>query len=460
MTSVSSVTPASASQLASGGSSLQERTGECLRNRVLAAEPGERFSEVALAREFGVSRSLLRQKAAELVAKGLLVKAAGRGIFVTENVAHFNTLRVDGLAAAGSVGRSGAVQMAVDEARTRFPKLRMSDVAAESAEADIRRIVSTDVHALAMLQQPVDPVVERYPDLSPTNYQPEAVEIFRHEGSLLALPLFYSAASMLCNRRLFEEAGLSCPRQDWTWEDMIGTARALHGPERGQTGIAIAQDDRLFLSMIWSFGGDVFAGSNQRWHLRHAAAYRAASLFARLRAHGVVETWETERTLPQRFMEGRVAMWPTGGAMLPELGNGLPTWAVVAPMPRGEKRATWVYAEGVGLGRACRGLDMAAAFIHGLSGATGQQAMFNVGLRAPGLKSIGEAGLDESPFLSQMPWARVCSCVRSTSVRGLLRARLAGLTEADVAEAFCRETEDLINGVLSAQRHGPGTHHG
>ena len=224
--------------------------------------------------------------------------------------------------------------------------------------------------------------------------------------------------------------------------------------------MALTDHARLFLAMIWSFGGEVLDESRQRWSLRHAAAYRAAGLFARLRAHGVVETPHMARALFRRFAEGRIAMFPAGGFLATKFPSGSPDWARVAFMPRGEERATWVFAEGVGLGRACRNLDLAAAFIHGLAGAAGQKALFDAGLRVPGSSRIGGPALDADPYLVQMPWARVSYCISDAAVRGVLSTRLAGLDDADSAEGFCHDTEELINGVLAARRHESDADHG
>ena len=414
----------------------------------MAAAPGEKLSEVALAREFGVSRSLLRLSVSELVTEGLLVRAPGRGTFVTDKVLEHNTVR---FTIAQNLEYSGADKAAERALLADWPNARIRYVQGRRAESDVRTIISHQVPRIAPAYQPLEFVLERYPDLAPEAFLPEALEVFRHKGRLMALPLLCSAAVLHYNPVVFEAAGIGPPGPDWTWEHMLHAARTLHKPDRNQFGLTMPQPVRLFLTMIWSLGGEVCGGPFGLWNLRHDAAYRAAALFARLRPY--VAPVPGRRSGPTReFGHARAAMLPAGGTLPTQLEGGPRVSLRTAPMPQGIKKATWILAEGVSIAAGCVNPDLAAAFVHALAGPNGQQALFDSGLRTPALRSVSLRSRGTDPYQEQMPWARVPYEFSRLNVHPIAAAQLMRLHDPSEAKAFCHHTEDLVNALIESQR--------
>jgi DNA-binding GntR family transcriptional regulator len=87
---------------------LKERIQDCLRQAILdgSLSPGQKLIEGEIARQFGVSRSPVREAIQDLERQGYVVKRPRRGTFVTElaphDVAEIYSLRIllEGYAAA------------------------------------------------------------------------------------------------------------------------------------------------------------------------------------------------------------------------------------------------------------------------------------------------------------------------------------------------------------------------
>ena len=356
------------------------RAADKLRKRVAAARPGEKLSEAGLAREFGVSRSLLRMSVTDLVNEGLLVRAPGRGTFVTEKVLETHSVRV---CFGGNVEYAAADRAAERALQVHFPNARVLRMPRQG-EVDVRTVISHAVPRLARQFQSLDFVLERYPDLAPEAFLPEGRRLFEHEGRLIALPLLFSPAVLHYNPIRFEEAGISPPDDTWTWEDMIEAARALHNPEQNRFGVSLPQKIRLFITMVWSMGGEVTDHESGLWNLRHDAAYRAAVVFARLaECAAPVPSSRGRFRSAGEVADPRAAMILSGGVLPTQMESRAPGWIRTAPMPRGLRRATWILAEGVGLAKECVNPDLAAAYIHELAGPVGQQALLDAALRIP-----------------------------------------------------------------------------
>lgn len=114
---------------------LFEEVDERIRQRIFSRElkPGERIDEQALARDFGISRTPLREALKVLRSEGLVKLVPRRGCFV----AKLSESDVDeiydmiGLLEAACAARAAQVATAADIARLRRATQRMSQTAAD-----------------------------------------------------------------------------------------------------------------------------------------------------------------------------------------------------------------------------------------------------------------------------------------------------------------------------------------
>lgn len=442
--------PASAG--ASVGVPLYVSTARKLRRKVLGAKPGDKLSEWALARQFGISRSWLRHCVGGLVDEGLLTRSPGRGTFVTEKAAALSTIRQVSSSHASSVGLDS---LAVEELRPDYPNVRLETMPYSGSRADVRCVISHAVPFYAHLHQPIDPVLERYPELDRKDFRPDALEIFRHGGNVLALPIACSAAILHYNPLLLERAGAALPSEDWSWEDLLQAAEAAHRPAEQRFGIGVPELARFFSTLVRSYGGEICPGPQGRWDLTHEAAYKAAMLFAALRPfRKIVEEGASPYDMARSFADGRIGMFVLAG-VLPIWLNARPAeWIGRAPLPKGDVRATWLMAEGIGLGSDCRNVDLAAAFINELVQPASQERLIAAGFPSPARQDVGGPA-EQSLYHAQMKHARVTYHLFDGAYRSILETQLRRLDSTTPVEEFCRHTEDLLNAVVRSRRGSP-----
>jgi len=432
---------------------LYVSTARKLRRKVLGAKPGEKLSEWALARQFGISRSWLRHCVRDLVEEGLLTRSPGRGTFVTGKAAALSAIRQVSSSHAAFLGLDS---LAVEKLRADYPNVRLETMPYSGSPADVRCVISHAVPFYAHLHQPIAPILERYPELDPKNFRTDALEIFRHEGEILALPLVYSAAVLHFNPALLEKAGLAQPSGDWSWEDLLGAARAAHRPDENRLGIGIPELARFFSALVRSYGGEICPGPRGRWDLTHEAAYRAASLFAALRPFSVlVDERSSAYDMARTFAEGRIAMFVVAGVLPIWLNGRTPGWIGRASLPKGETWATWFMAEGIGLGSDCRNVDLASAFIRELVCRSAQVRLIAAGFASPAWRDVGGPEVEQSLYHTQKRHARVTYHLYDAAYRSILETQLRRLDPATPIEEFCRHTEDLLNAVVRSRRGSP-----
>ena len=79
------------------------------------------------------------------------------------------------------------------------------------------------------LVRPLDELVQNDPDIADflSDVNPAMIESHMYEGSLYNLAFLWAAAGINYNKKLFDQAGLEYPTNDWTVEDFQTAARAI-----------------------------------------------------------------------------------------------------------------------------------------------------------------------------------------------------------------------------------------
>ena len=179
-----------------------------------------------------------------------------------------------------------------------------------------------------------------------TDVHPSLIQAMMYEGSLYELPFDFNAANMYYNTKLYQDAGLSHPAEEWTKDDFLANAEAVANLDgEDKTVFGYGWTNRLWGSwMPWIFvnGGNLFnqeeapggewlwssfykddpaaqgRGGGYRWQTPTANApevVEALQFVYDLTANGVAPTIDLGggQTLQGFFADNKLGMTPAGG---------------------------------------------------------------------------------------------------------------------------------------------------
>lgn len=91
-----------------------------------------------------------------------------------------------------------------------------------------------------------------------TKYPAHTVATHTVDGVLRGIPRDFDAIAVY-NKTLFDEAGVEYPKDGWTWDEFIETAKKLTNPDAGIHGCSIAANGQAFgYDYIYGNGGMLF----------------------------------------------------------------------------------------------------------------------------------------------------------------------------------------------------------
>jgi len=205
------------------------------------------------------------------------------------------------------------------------------------------------------------PCIER-DQLDMSQYYDVIVQSFQYRGAQAGLPMQFGCIGVYYNKNLFDRAGVPYPSGDWTWEDLLETAKRLTVDEDGdgtpeQYGVEIGRSLEVYVfNFIGQAGADVLDETRTRCMLDCKEAVEAMQFMVDLRekhrvAPGVGGGTEG-MTSVQAFEMGKVAMTFSGSWMMDYYNrSGELDYDVTALPPR---RRHWVCANGLANGISAR----------------------------------------------------------------------------------------------------------
>ncbi|MEM1411498.1 MAG: extracellular solute-binding protein [Pseudomonadota bacterium] len=198
---------------------------------------------------------------------------------------------------------------------TRIPYLQNLQQFINSAQGgeapDLIRLSDTEVGKIGHISVEGLPLLEDLrPHLTPAqraHYEPRSLAAMRYGEPLFALPVSQGCLALLYNKSLFDAAGVSYPRSDWTTADLLAAATALTQGE--VRGISLPLKwSYWFLPFQWGFGAGPFDEAGNVT-LDSPGTDTAVEWFLDLdRIHGVVASGVSLEAMSTQFQLGKAAM--------------------------------------------------------------------------------------------------------------------------------------------------------
>jgi len=257
------------------------------------------------------------------------------------------------------------------------------------------------------------PFVDKDPSLKLTDFYPEAINFYTVDGELTAIPSNIAPLAVVYyNKKEFDAAGVPYPKDDWTYEEFLETAKKLTRKDaKGDvTQFGFVDEWVMWDTWILAFGGQLV--DNEKHPTRcvidspEAIAgmqFRADLLFK----YGVTPSPAQVTAMgnlgnSDLFMNGKAAMFHTGIWHVPTFRQvkGL-DWDVVE-FPKGPNghRAFAMDAAGYGILKTSKHPELAYELVKYLAGEVGEKVVAATGLAMPALQSVAKSPVfldDQAP---------------------------------------------------------------
>jgi multiple sugar transport system substrate-binding protein len=316
--------------------------------------------------------------------------------------------------------------------------------------------------------EPLAPYLRSSELIREVDFFREALDPFRWRGQLECIPQNISSLVVYYNKDLFDIAGLEYPSDDWTWDDLLATARALTQDVDGdgvtdQYGLGTEASIFRLAPFVWQNGGELVVtesnGTPIRLALDSRAAREAVEWFVGLQTeHGVVPdaVAETAEASESRFLGGRTAMYLNSR-------RGVPTYRTiesfdwdVAALPQRQQKAGILHSDAYCMAAAAEDKEAAWAFIEFANSREGQTIVSRSGRTVPSLAEVAasDAFLDPGarPANSRV-WLDTIETLRGVPVMASW-VDVEELTGDELERAFFgnADVDDAIDAMVTRTR--------
>jgi len=179
-------------------------------------------------------------------------------------------------------------------------------------------------------------------------FNPTLANQFIVNGKVYGVPQKGYTTSTIVNKKMLADKGVPIPSYDWTWDDMLNTAKAAADPAKGISGIAPMGKSNAsgwnWTNFLFEAGGSILniEGGKVTAAFNSDAGVKALDFYKKLRdANAIPKDWALDwGEATGQFAQGRTAMVIAGaeGPVQQALQAGLkPEDVLVYPMPAAEK---------------------------------------------------------------------------------------------------------------------------
>jgi len=231
------------------------------------------------------------------------------------------------------------------------------------------------------------------------DFFPAIRDRFTVNGALYAIPRDVAPfACVFYNKKLFDDAGLAYPTDDWTWEDMLRMARAMTKKDASGRTVQYGFYGWAWQNFIYGNGGALVddVRNPQKTRLDDPRSIEGLQYYADLsNLYNVMPTpvalANTGMGVDSMFSGGRLAMFLSGIWETPGLRNYNFEWDV-AMFPKGPHgdRAFGSGGSGYAILKSSQNKEAAWEVIKALTGAAGQAKLAKRGLAQPSRMSVAQ----------------------------------------------------------------------
>lgn len=245
-----------------------------------------------------------------------------------------------------------------------------------------------------------DQVKEAGIDLS--KYPQGLVELYNVDGSQYAIPKDFDTIGVWYNKKIFDDAGVEYPKDDWTWEDMADIAKQLTKEDGTVYGIGAGYDTQIGIyNTIYAAGGKIISEDKKTSGYDMPETQAGIQCWIDLQEAGVSpsEASIEETQAHIQFMSGRLAMYWGGSWMVGQiLDSEIKEDADVAELPSiNGNKATVIHGLGNCIYKETKHPEEAWAWVQFLAGKEANELSAEMGAAIPALEGAAEIWVEKYP---------------------------------------------------------------
>lgn len=146
------------------------------------------------------------------------------------------------------------------------PKLILMHVADSMPDAGYLDLSSGAVFINNGLVRDLAPFLRSDPQFNVGDFFPSVAASFRRDGRTFGVPLDFTPMVIFYNKKFFDARNLPYPKDGWTWDDFLATARKLSDPGAAPRRFALHFENvaPFWILWLWNNGGDLLTPDGAR----------------------------------------------------------------------------------------------------------------------------------------------------------------------------------------------------
>ena len=273
---------------------------------------------------------------------------------------------------------------------------RLPTMVASGSVPDLLGLQSlrTGSFASRNIYAPLDDLIAADKDVNIDDFNKGIRDGLSYKGKIFALSYDFGPHVVYYNKSYFDKAGVPLPKDDWTWDDFVQTAKALTRDIDGKPvmGFAAPNDFGAMIPWIFSAGGDYVDADFKKSLLSAPETVDAIQWYTDLiykhKVSAVVDDPGNANWVTEQFYSGRAAMFTTGPWNFVNARSKVKDVWDVTMLPRGKAGSiSWVAGSGFGISSATKFKNEAWQVLKYITSTEGLSKVAKAGRGYPGRAS-------------------------------------------------------------------------
>lgn len=294
----------------------------------------------------------------------------------------------------------------------------------------------------------------------------DLVKVYENGGKNYALPKDFDTIGLWYNKKLFDEAGVAYPNENWTWNDLLAASKKITNAEKGIYGFGAPLDlQQGFDNFIFQNGGKVLSDDKTKSGFDTPAVKEAMQWYVDLSVKEKVSPNQqqfSENSYTAFFESGKTAMALFGSWMLSEFGANeyVAKNCDVTVLPQGKQRATIYNGLGNAVAASTKHKEEAWKFVEYLGSEEANKIQAESGVAIPAYQGTTDAWIKtQTKFNSKVyadmlkyavinPYSKETDKWQTAEKETLLKAFTG---EVPVNDA-CDQVAKKVNEILATEK--------